>query len=173
MTKESKNIITRESCKKDLKHNFKAALIKDSTLLAVLSLLFIPLICLGIYLCQYLIVLGILTIVICAAPFAFLIYRLTKDIKMIRLIAQDGFSIVKDTVYRLSKGETPKNYSEGRHEVDVIYFSKYGRYISGGAQFQLSSVGDEFYLVVLHKKEKEIAFAFHSMMYECKELDDI
>ena len=171
MEKETKSTLTREGCKKDLKHSFKAKLINDCAALAVVALCLILPIYGAIYLCKHIIVLGILLLAICSAPFAFLIYRLIKDIKMLRLVSMDGFSIVKDTVYRISKGETPKNYSEGRHSVDVIYFSKYGRYISGGAQFQLSSVGDEFYLAVLHNKEKDIAFAFHSMMYECKELE--
>lgn len=38
------------------------------------------------------------------------------------------------------------------------------------AAFDIASVGDEFYLVVLHNKKKELVFAFHTMMYECNEI---
>ena len=36
---------------------------------------------------------------------------------------------------------------------------------------RLTKKGDEFYLVILHKKE-EIIFAYNSIMYYCKELDN-
>lgn len=35
--------------------------------------------------------------------------------------------------------------------------------------FDLTSVGDTFYLVVLHDKREQIAFAYHSVLYEYKE----
>jgi hypothetical protein len=52
--------------------------------------------------------------------------------------------------------------------VDVIYFTKYGRYVATGMNFDLASVGDVFYLVILHAKEEKLVFAYNSMMYEYK-----
>ena len=81
------------------------------------------------------------------------------------MVERDEFSIVKDTVSRLSRGEP-----EGRHTVDAIYFTLNGRYVPSKTTFDLSSVDDEFYLVILHTRRNELCFAFHTMMYECKDL---
>ena len=91
-----------------------------------------------------------------------------------RTVDQNGFSIVKDTVSRISRDEIPQNYSEGRRTVNVIYFVKYGRCVAPKVRtpFDLSGVGDEFYLVILHKNE-EIVFAYSSSMYDCKDLDNV
>ena len=90
-----------------------------------------------------------------------------------RTVDQNGFSIVKDTVSRISRDEIPKSYSEGRRTVNVIYFAKYGRCVAPKVRtsFDLSGVGNEFYLVISHKKD-EIIFAYNSAMSECKELDN-
>ena len=104
-------------------------------------------------------------------PFVILLCNLIKSIINLRLIIQDHFSIVKDTVHRMAKGEIPRNASEGRHLVDAIYFEKHGRYTTRGSIFEISSIGDEFYLVILHSKQKKIVLAFPSIMYDCKEID--
>ena len=57
--------------------------------------------------------------------------------------------------------------------VDAIYFSKYGRYVASSTTFGLASVGDEFYLVILHAKGKTISLAYNSLMYDCKEVDNL
>ncbi len=53
----------------------------------------------------------------------------------------------------------------------MIYFSKYGRCIPSGTVFDLASENDEFYLVILDKKNPELEFAYYSMMYDYKEID--
>ena len=68
----------------------------------------------------------------------------------LRLIARGGFSIALDTVSRLARGELPR---EGKGTVNVIYFTRYGRYEADRAAFDIASLGDEFYLVVLHNKK--------------------
>ena len=102
------------------------------------------------------------------------VYRIIRDVMFSKMIGQNGFSIVKDTVSRVSLDEIPKSYNEGRHTVDVIYFAKHGRCIAPKVRtpFELSASGDEFYLVILHNKD-EIVFAYHSIMYDCNELDDV
>ena len=168
MSKETKNLITRESCKRDLTRSAKAGLLQDLVLLGVILLIFVPLIIISIYVAGHILILGLVFALLCAvAPIVFAC-RAVSDIMLIRLIERDGFSVVKDTVSRLSKGEAPQKYSEGKRELDVIYFTEHGRYIPSGVAFDISSVGDEFYLVVLHTREKRVALAFHSDIYECK-----
>lgn len=165
MIKESKNIISREICKKDLVHLAKADLLSDLVLFAVGLLIFVPLAFMGIYLLKYSLILGIVTIFVCATPPLFFVYKLIYNVIRLRLVKQNKFSIVKDTVSRLSKGEI-----EGRHTVDAIYFTFNGRYVPTKTVFDLSSEGDEFYLVILHTRKNELCFAFHTTMYECKDM---
>ena len=169
---ESKNILTRENCKAELKCSSKARLIQDSVVLAVLLLIFVPLFLLSMYLARYILILGIVFSLICAIFPAILVYRIIRDVTFSKTIEQNGFSIVKDTVSRISRDEVPKNYAEGLHTVNVIYFSKHGRCVAPKVRtpFDLSAPGVEFYLVVLHEKE-EIVFAYNSIMYDCNELD--
>ena len=174
MQKESKNILTRKSCKAELKRLSKANLVQDSVILAVLLLIFVPLFILSIYLSQYVLLLGIVSALICMIFPVLFFCRIIHDVMFSRVIEQNGFSIVKDTVSRISRDEIPKSYSVGRRMVNVIYFAKYGRCVAPKVRtpFDLSAVGDEFYLVILHKKG-EIIFAYNSVMYECKELDNV
>ena len=168
MTKESKNILTRESCQKELVRWAKGEMIPDVVLVIVMLLIFVPLFVACVYVAKNILVLGIMLALMCTIVPAFFIYKIVRDIIKMCLVKQGAFSIVKDTVSRISKGEVPKNYSEGRHTVDVVYFAKYGRCTSMKTPFDISSEGDEFYLVVLHGKKDQIVFAYHSMMYECK-----
>ena len=174
MQKESKNILTRESCKAELKRLSKANLVEDSVILALLLLIFVPFFVLSIYLAKYILLLGIVFAPICAIFPGLFIYRIIRDVTFLRTVDQDGFSIVKDTVSRISRDEFSKSYSEGHRLVNVIYFAKYGRCVAPKVRtpFDLSGVGDEFYLVISRKKD-QIIFAYNSIMYECKELDDV
>lgn len=163
----TKNILTRAACKKDLLNTQKALLISDAILLILMLLLFVPLICTSIYLAGPILLVGIVFALCLAIAPAIFIYKLAYDVKMLLRIKRDGFSIAKDTVCRLSRGETiGKNKT-----ADVIYFTDHGRYIPSQTAFDLTSIEDEYYLVVLHAKPKEAFVAFHSLMYECNELD--
>ena len=172
MKTESKNRLTQENCKVELERLSEAKLRQDSVVLAVLLLIFAPLFLLSMYLAKYILILGIVFALICAIFPAIFVYRIIQDVTFSKTIEQNGFSIVKDIVSRISLDEVPQSYAEGRHTVNVIYFEKYGRCIAPKVRtpFDLSASGDEFYLVVLHKKE-EIVFAYHSIMYSCNELD--
>ena len=174
MQKESKTILTRQSCKIELKKLSKANLVQDLVILAVLLLIFVPLFILSIYLAKYILILGIAFALICMIFPVLFIGRIIRDVMFSRTVDQNGFSIVKDTVSRISRDEIPKKYSEGRRTVNVIYFVKYGRCVAPKVRtpFDLSGVGDEFYLVILHKNE-EIVFAYNSSMYDCKDLDNV
>ncbi len=172
MKTESKNILTRENCKAELKQLSKSRLMQDSVVLAVLLLMFVPLFLLSMYLAKYILILGIGFALICTIFPAMFVYRIIRDVTFSKMIEQNGFSIVKDTVSRISLDEIPKSYDEGRDTVNVIYFTKHGRCVAPKVRtpFELSTPGDEFYLVVLRKTE-EIVFAYNSMMYDCNELD--
>ena len=172
MKTESKNILTRQDCKTELKRLSKSRLIEDSVVLAVLLLIFVPLFILSIYLAKYILIFGIIFALLCAIFPAVFVYRIIRDVTFSRMIEQNGFSIVKDTVSHISRDESPKSYDESRHTVNVIYFEKYGRCVAPKVRtpFDLSASGDEFYLVVLHTKE-EIVFAYNSIMYSCNEWD--
>ena len=169
MAKQTKNLITRESCQKELTRNAKEDLRSDLVFLAVALLLTIPFIIISVNVAKHILVLGILMALIFTAPPVIPICMIVHDIKELRLIASGGFSIVKDTVYSKTKGETPRKRSEGRYSVDVIYFETHGRRVASGLNFDMASVGDEFYLVVMHNKQKNIAMLFHSLMYDYKE----
>ncbi len=164
-------MITREGCKQDLKRWAKANFLHDAVLFSVMVLIFVPLMFLSIYIAKRILVLGVVFALACAVAPVIFIYRIVLDIITVRLVERDSFSIVRDTVCRLSKGEIPQKYSEGGDTVDVIYFKKYGRYVASGITFDISSVGDECYLVIVHGKKEKLVFAFHSTMYECKDLD--
>ena len=172
MKTESKNLLTRENCKVELKRLSKARLMQDSVVLALLLLIFVPLFLLSLYLAKYILILGIIFALICVAFPAISVYRIVRDVMFSKMIEQNGFSIVKDTVSRISLDEVPKSYDEGRHTVNVIFFAKHGRCVASKVRtpFDLSASGDEFYLVVLHKKD-EIVLAYSSLMYDCNELD--
>ena len=171
MQKESKNILTRERCKAELKRSSKAHLVQDSVILAVLLLIFVPLFVLSISLAKHILVLGIVLALVCMICPALFVRRIIRDVLYFGAIGQNAFSIVKDTVSHVSYDEIPKSYSEGRRTVNAIYFAKYGRCVAPKVKtpFDLSCAGDEFYLVILHKKD-EIALAYHAAMCACNEL---
>ena len=168
----TKNILTREEIKKVLRREANADLYSAAVQFAVIALLLIPFFCLGIYVAKFVLLFGIALSAVCAASLAFMLYRLIVALCIARLIGRDGFSVERDTVSRLSRGEIPKNYSEGRYSVDAIYFTRYGRYPTGGTTLEMSSVGDVFYLVILHTKQKKIVFAYHSDRYDYTEPEE-
>lgn len=172
MAKETKNIITRENCKNKLMASAKADVILYSCVLAFVSLfVLLPLAWGGICFLNDILILGIAALVLSLLLFGVLACFLTKSIIELRLIAKGSFSIVKAKVEHLSKSECPRNRSEGRHSVNAIYFAHDGRCTSFLCSFDLIAVGDEFYLVILHNKKKEIALAYPLTMYEFKELN--
>ena len=165
MRGETKNMITRESVKKDLTFYAKHDLFFHGVTTVVMSLTMLLCSSLLVFLVRYSLVF-VLFIAICSIPTWIFGFYVIRDIFHLRLVARGGFLIVTDTVYALAKREPI-----GRHSVaDAIYFKRYGRWIAADTTFGLSSVGDEFYLVVLQNKKKELKMAFHSLMYRCDEV---
>ena len=169
MVKETKNILTREACQKELARWAKGELRSDAVLFGIMLLIFVPLFALCVYIAKYLLVLGIVFASICTVAPIIFVYRMICDMIKIRLVKQGAFSIVRDTVCRIARGEMPKKYPESRHTVNAVYFTRHGRCTSLKAPLDLTSLGDECYLVILHSKRDQIVFAYHSMIYDCKD----
>ena len=166
MTKEN---IYRHVIKEDLRHAFKGDVIFSSSRLGVMTLLFLPIIILAFHVAKQPMewVISIGGVVLLMLPLVLFLAQLLLGIKMFRLVGRGGFSIVKDTVKGMSRGEVISRHSTA----DVLYFTKYGRFIPSQTTFDLSAVGDEFYLVVLGNKKKDICYAYHTKIYECDDLD--
>ena len=170
MKKESKNNLTREGCKIELKKLSKANLVQDSVILAVLLLIFVPLFVLSIYLAKSILILGIALALICMIFPVLFIGRIIRAVMFSRTVEQDGFSIVRDTVSHVCRDEMARNYFEGHRMVDAIYFATYGRCVASKVKspFGIPNVGDEFYLVILPKNEK-IVLAYDVISYDYKD----
>ena len=173
MQKESKNILTREGCKAELKRLSKEVLVKSSVILAILLLIFVPLFILSTCLSTSILIVEIAFALLCALPPAFWVYEMIRAVMLLRTIEQNGFSIVKDTVSHICRDEIARNYFEGHRTVHAIYFAKYGRCIAPKVRspFGLPCAGDEFYLVILRKNE-EIIVAYDLAIYDYREGND-
>ena len=170
MQKESKNILTREGCKAELKRLSKEVLVKSSVILAILLLIFVPLFISSIYLTTRILILAIVLALLCVLPPAFFVYAVIRAVMLLRTIEQNGFSIVKDTVSHICRDEIARNYFEGHRTVHAIYFATYGRCVASKVKspFGIPNVGDEFYLVILRKNEK-IVLAYDVISYDYKD----
>ena len=176
MQEKSKNVLTRESCKNELKRVVKANLMQESFILAAMLLIILPMYVLLINFAQNIFILVIILVFLGMFPIMVL-YRIIRDVIFFGMIEKNKFFIVKDTVSRISRDECPGHYLkhgfEGRYTVNVIYFTKYGRCAAPKLRtpFDISGVDDEFYLVLSYKKD-EIILAYNSVMYDCKELSE-
>ena len=176
--KQTKNVLTRDIIKKELTYQAKASVNFSTVLLLTTGIVIgVPFILLGIAALSDSVVGGTVCILLGAGFLLSLISLCLDGIRMKRLINDGRFYIIKDTVSRLSRGEPRGRYGT----VDVIYFKKYGRYVPKQTVFDLSSVGDEFYIVtvpssghaIFPSKKSDICFAYHTMMYECNDVDDV
>lgn len=164
---ETKEIITREECEALLVHREKFKIRINAIVMVFMLLLCAPIVGAALSMTKSIPVLGFAITVIFCVPSLIFIIRIILNVKALRLITRGGYSIVKDTVSGLSRGEFQK---DSKKPVNAIYFSKHGRYVESGVEFDISSVGDEYYLVILHGKKDEIALAFHTKMYEYRML---
>lgn len=161
MDESKKRLITRESCAKQLRTEALLDCRLYAIALVVVSACCLPL---SVYLLKVaanLPFLGIVGALICAAPTVCVSVLLIKRTMTLRQIRQGRFVIVVDDVCRISRGEP-----QGRSTVDVLYFTRYGRYISGGVYFELTELRDEYYLVVL-KGKKTAELAYSKKFYDC------
>ena len=170
MRKETKIILTREGCQKDLIGWAKRCLVRDVLLLVVMAVIFVPLFLLSVAVAGEFPALGIPLAVICAAAPLWFVGKIACNIRIFALTARGGFSLVRDRVRYTAKGETPRKPFGGNSPVNVLYFEKYGRYVPSETVFSLTAPGDAFYVARLHTKNGKTVFAYHTAMYEYKEI---
>ena len=181
MANITKNILTREFCKTELKKPVQMHLIKTSILMVPYTLVFGLLLIIGI---ESMGIMKALPLVITAIlGFCILVFIGALDVMKMRSLDRGDFRIVTDKVRGLAEGEnvrrlTYKNVSRfllGKRRMpiyiaDVIYFGEHEMFIPSRTVFELSSVDDEFYIVVLNKQPRVPKLVFSTKMYECKEL---
>ena len=80
--KESKNVITREGCKQDLKRIAKANLIQNVVLFGVMLLIFVPLMILSVCVAKHILVLGLIWVLACAVAPIIFICRIVLDVSL-------------------------------------------------------------------------------------------
>lgn len=165
MAKETKNVLTREILKKDLKKLQKDQIIITIIFSAVLLIVWLPIILLGLTDIEDALFLWLVLLIFGLFCFALAIFNLISVKQAFRQIENGDFTVITETVSGKVSGE---RVSRRRYE-DVLYFGHYGRYTPSRTVFQLSSVGDEFYLVFLGAHQRVISLAYPCKMYEYKE----
>ena len=157
----TKNIITRESCKQEILHICRADVRYNIVLLLAFAPLYIPF----ILVCAFFLKENLLIII----PFAVSLaipslfgYLVFNAVRIKREVEQGAFSVLIDIASYLSEGE-----AVGRNRTaDVIHLAKFGRYIPSRTIFDLTSAGDEFYIVVINRKKKVPVLVFSRLLYE-------
>lgn len=168
--KQTKNLLTRDMCQKELIHLSKASVHMSIVFLVIMGVLTLLFVLMGIWcMNDYSVILGLILIIAFVALYLFFVKGFIEELILSRRASAGRFYIVKDTVSRLSRGEPAGKY----RTVDALYFTKYGRFVPTQTVFNLTSLGDEFYLVIIPTKKPKICFAFHTMMYECNDVDDV
>ena len=167
---ETKNIITKETIEKELKFLNKADIRSSLVLIAVMAVVFLPLSLLPIYIFlsvgRKTILLGIccfLGFSVFLLPIFFNLISLLKSINEAHLLKKgDWFVDIDEVRYKTEE-------IEHRHTIDVLYFYRYERVVSGGIEFQLASQDDAFYLVIYKKKKPSVVLHYSLKMYEYQE----
>lgn len=157
----TKNIITRESCKQEILHICRADVRYNIVLLLAFAPLYIPF----ILVCAFFLKENLLIII----PFAVSLaipslfgYLVFNAVRIKREVEQGAFSVLIDIASYLSEGE-----AVGRNQTaDVIHLAEFGRYIPSRTIFDLTSAGDEFYIVVINRKKKVPVLVFSRLLYE-------
>ena len=165
MQDNEKNIITHDSCRRVIINAERGELPFYTVIFIAFAAIFTPIIALCISeLTDMLALAVVLSVMLAIAP-ACAAWKLISVIIYARRVRVGELLIVTDTVSRLSKGEHVKN---GKGFTDVIYFTEHGRVEAGGVNFDFSSVGDSFYLVLL---DGSVRLIYHTKIYECAEVD--
>lgn len=170
MAKETKNVITREWIEKELRF-YNTADIRSCTLLfVVFSLIFIPIGLLAVngvasefkpVLIK--IVLWVVLTPLVSAPSWISLLSLYKCFKERALIQKGDFEIV---VKELSHKSEKLVYRNRRTRMEeVLHFADFKPISVGHTRYQLSSRGDEFY-IVHYKGSNRIKFFYPLKMYE-------
>ena len=175
MAPETKNLFTRSDCKKEIERALAQEVYRFGCILAVICLLLIPCSLLPFsqlerfsdpFVRSVIIALGLLFYL----PIAMMGYATATSLIQLRFARKGYLVILTDTVKRLSPGEPRGRYSTA----DVLYFEKTGKYIPSRTAFQITSVGDTYYVVFLSngKRRTPVRLGYPTKLYDCKETDD-
>ena len=167
---ETKNIITKETIEKELKALNKADIRSTMVYIAAMTVFFVPLSIIPIYLFfsvpRKTILLGIgcfLGSFVLLLPVLINLFFLAKVINEARLLKQgDWFVDIDQVRYKTQE-------IKYRHTSNVLYFYRYERVASGGVNFQLASQDDRFYLVIYKKKKPCVVLHYSQKAYEYHE----
>ena len=163
--KQTKNEITREFIKKELAFYNKADIRSRLLLGIVLALLSVPLVCLCIFLIDHL-VLRILLSCLCALlPFGVfaLIYivQLVKALGEKKMLTKGQFEITTRKVLSMDEKVV------GNHTETFFSFGDFKEISVGKTTRDITSVGDEFY-IVHYRGKSEIKLFYPAKTHELK-----
>ena len=175
MAKEIKNLITRADCKKEIERVLAREVYRFCSLLAIMCLLLIPSSFLLFSMIErfsdpftrgVIIAMGLLFYL----PIIMMGYVTITSLVQLSFTKRGYLVILTDTVKRLSQGVPVGRYSTA----DVLYFEKTGKYIPPHTAFQITSVGDTYYVVFLSngKRRTPVRLGYPTKLYECHETDD-
>ncbi len=168
MNKQTKNVISREWVERELRFYNTA----DIRYTLVLSIAFTPFFVLFAVLSAYSvcssienillkIVLSIIACGITSSPIWFILFVLRNAFAERKMLQRGEFDIVTREV--LYKSEKAVN----RHIVELLHFQDFKEISVSHTIFQLSSVGDTFY-IIHYKTKNVIKLLYSAKMYEYK-----
>ena len=167
---ETKNIITRETIEKELKFLNKADIRFSLVLIAVMTVIFVPLSIISIYIFFSVGRKTILLGIFCFLSFSgFLLPIFLNLISLVRAINEAHLLKKGAWFVDVDKVRYKTEELQRRHTTYVLYFCRYKRVVSGGADFQLASQDDAFYLVIYKKKKPSVVLHYSQKMYEYRE----
>ncbi len=169
MEKQTKNIITREWIEKELYFYNTADIRSTLVLCGALSIVFLPLTIISIYGLCYVIENMLLQIVLsviiggfASSPIWINLLSLCSSLNERKLLKNGDFDIViRDIRYKSEK------IVYRCHIKKYLYFDDFKERLVSRAMFDLTSQGDEFYLVH-YKTKNSIKLLYSVKMYEYK-----
>ena len=166
MKNETKSIISRQSCAKELTHNLiRQMIMMISLTIAMLAMTFVfyalPA---GSNAPDY--VFWILMPISCVLD-AIVLGMWIRVIVKYSAYKNGKFLIVEDTLVAMAEEERIRSHGRHVHVTieKVFYFEEYGRSLASNSSFQYSNVGDRFY-VVLDEKRPRVLLNYNTRIYD-------
>ena len=168
MEKQTKNIITCEWIKKELRFYNTADIKSRLALCGIFTVIFLPITIALIYgiLVSFdnvlvKIVLSIFMGGITSSPIWLFFLLIQNALRERKMLARGDFDIVTcDVSYKSEEIDRRR-----RHMEEYLYFSGFNKKSVGHTTFQLTSAGDTFY-IVHYKDKKDIKLFYSTKMYE-------
>lgn len=173
MEKETKNIITRAWLEKELRFYNTAEIRSALVCIVPFTFVFVPLTALFVFIVgsniQNILVRTICCILIggfTSCPVWLILLSLCVSLKERILLSNGGFDIITREVLR--KGEKLDGFRYHREISEYLLFDGYPGIKVDHTEFQLASVGDQYYLVV-YRSKKNVAILYSAKRYKYKE----